>query len=703
MARHINTLCAALALALLVGCASAASPAQNRVCGTTAQQNEQAKLDQAWRTLQTTVCDRMTITSKVNRNVEYYSIANINPEWPGSFIADWQSSVRATFQSLVESKLDPYQYALAEEVMNTETPWMRRNMSRACSDVHEEWWMFSDQGHSLINWALDAFPAVYTLPNGVPWQNQATLPIYDDITFNGLLAEMDALCTFYSARISGDWWTQAFNYVDARGGFIPDFAVYQQLDSIAFVISSTLNSTLGQNNILVDGLNLRQFPYTAQQLADLYAAMDTTSACASAYMTYTMNVALPLTVPVTNNAQWWALRDNGMRCDIEMAINIYNMTTDRAQYLFDFGRATLEPLVTATNASMYSLIPDYLGWNKTFIHASPTLSASFNVTFIGVTPADVTTLSKYSNSTVWREFQHACIQRVQEHYNLQYSTTTTAQFTLPIDNRINNGGGGYMQPYSGRPDRNLFTTTYVAVRPQQIRDRIVSVWNHEMAHFVQFTAAQTAACETCHSRSLSSFLSYAILDYVFSFWTYGYNFGTGNTVRAVTEGHATFIEWFVQTKEINWMNKAETTAESVSYTERLLGMLINMGYWAPNGWVDDTDCALYYQTHSSQPSASFNSFRNLCAARRVEPMWSGTALAYMSGAIYAQNMYERAKAACGAAFDRRYFISMHYAHGVQSLWVLDRMYNDYINSGCQKAVSERGDCWRNIAPPKPAI
>jgi hypothetical protein len=68
-----------------------------------------------------------------------------------------------------------------------------------------------------------------------------------------------------------------------------------------------------------------------------------------------------------------------------------------------------------------------------------------------------------------------------------------------------------------------------------------------------------------------------------------------------------------------------------------------------------------------------------------------------------QDYFVQAQTACGTAFDGPYFVSLAYSHGVNSLAVWRRIVGDYIDSGCQKTLTERGDCWRNVAPPKPTI
>jgi hypothetical protein len=242
------------------------------------------------------------------------------------------------------------------------------------------------------------------------------------------------------------------------------------------------------------------------------------------------------------------------------------------------------------------------------------------------------------------------------------------------------------------------------VSPTIFRNSSVTLVSHAEL-FTAMLQFGMSACETCYTRryasQFGSFPSSAGID-----WSFDLFLSVWNSEPVMTEGMLTFYENDYENQVSQYLTPEQRLNQNYFYNNRrILTAILNLGYWAPNGtgWVDDDECALYNQEHAYFPSATFAAARAKCAAIRTAPVADPVTIWYMNGMQYFRDWFAEAQFVCGTAFDPQYFISMMFAHNVNPLAVTERIYRDYIDSGCQQTLTVRGDCWRNVAPPKPTI
>jgi len=683
---------------MVVALATAATMAEDGRCAGMPQQLEQEKLDNLYKAYLYWQCGRTSVSCKFFRFTEFYSMAAQNAEFPGDMVSEWAQWPIA-FQQLDPKKLNKYDYAQAAWFFNNTSPFVHDGMSQQCANTLEDWWMFASAGQWYKNMA-------YYLPNdGEPYQEFYTVPVYDDTTFNGMILEMNAVCPWIQARIADDWWAQAHAYTTGRGGFIPDYQVGQQLGDMDFMINYVLNASMGVSNPLVENLFARGFPLTFPQYTDLLTAMVAAQACVVDYFDYTLAVAPPLTVPIADDRAWYNARAPS-QCTAEFTEQFYGLTPARAKYLFDVWRADLAALIPPLNASFYANYPTYLGWNKTNIHLNEPLAAMMGVEFLGYPDVEICqTWNEYANGTNFRAIQHQSLQQISDVSSAVWSYSSTVPPMLIKDvpfcgyltgNAYANGWPGGIDPYEPS------SQTQIESQPLDFRNASAPVLIHEMTHIHQQAAAMLSACPQCWARRMSTQIQ-GFASGINLGLAYGYNaMALFSSAYMVFEGGATFTGHDHAYAQGVYSYFQQLDDKMQLARSRLLGGLLQVGYWAPagQGWTSDTECAVYRQNHDWSPASSFNSARNSCAGRRVNgPLSSPGLMWYAMGYQMFKDFYIEAKATCGAAFDAPYFISIHYSQGVKNIRTTEMMYRDYIDCGCCKTIfSEFGDCWRTVQP-----
>jgi hypothetical protein len=694
-----------VALLCAAACVLAASPAQNRVCGTTAQQNEQGALDTVWNTYAAFWCARNTIGCKVLRQPAWYPVGVSNVELPGAMIADWQAVVRPAFQALVQSKLDPYDYAMAREVMDVDSPFSRPGMTPVCADALEEWAMFrSDQQAILSVMAYDTDATQY----GPAYLQAGVAPVYDATTYAGLVAELDAYCPYTQARIAGDWWTAAYNYANGRGGLIPFSALVDQLTNMAFIGTYYLDSSLLTANPLVASVIARGYMPTAQELTDTYAAMDAAVACLSDYYDYTLAVAPPLAAATTDNLDWFNLRvPFPLNCTWEYATLVTGMTPARAQYLFDTLTAELDALVPQLAADMAAAQPTYLGYNLTFLHLDEAYcAANGTIAFLGYPAAEICdTQNVYANGTTFLAIEQAAMQKVRDNQQLFRTLGTQNRAALlpedPVCGFLTERSAIFASP-SGDQQNLPAGNPFVALWPNFFRETTTGYMLGEEARSNVLTFAAYSACPTCYARRYSSY-THLWAAYAGLGDSYGLGASTQLTFATpVFDGARAYVSNAYAFDQTNFYTPEERLDYQFVYARQtLLDAIKSLGYWAPLGWLSDDDCAVYSQNSDWAPAATYAAAVSECASRRLDyTAGSPNAMFTVNGAQYMRDYYAQAQLECGAAFDGPYFVSLASAHGATSLGVWRRIVEDYIGSGCEKTLTVLGDCWRVIAPPR---
>ena len=689
-----------LAFALLVSAVLSATPSQDRRCGTSAQAAEQNKLDLLMNRTIDMQCRRSTLACKSYNFQEFYGLGHWDPEFPGTFKQQWQLVAQQGFQQLEETKLDPYDYAAANEFFNRDAPWTRPGLDQECVDVMEDYAILSPNGAGFAFFYLPYFYQ-FDPAYGEAWQQVNTVPVYDAYSYQGLVLELQAVCPFVQARIQGDWWAVARQYVTSRGGFIPSWPVQIQFPRMLDMINVQYNSALGLSNPVIAAIKARGYPISPAELSATFAAMDQAKACVQQYYNYTVASAVPYTTSTTSNEDWYQKRAPA-KCSRQYGVYFQSVTPERAQYQFDLWKATMETLIPQISAEMLALVPDYLGYNKTYIHATESLAASLNVTFIGWPNVQMcTTPNVYSNGTGYLSVVQATVQKVLENQHTMRTVGSPARFQLAKTLHTCNGFAGNafniisVNQHSKHVPSAVNT---VGFWPTYFRNQTTTTANHEITHHNQFTYAAYSACETCYFRRFASTL--ANLGLIVS-WSLGY--GSYNLIAdshpQVWEGHATYSGHQFSYEYAKFYTPEEELNDKFFLTQsRYLVGVTNIGYYAPNGWTSDDECATWRQTHSWNPQSTYAAAKASCAAARIAPISGRSTIWYVSGMQFTMDYSNLAKQRCGSAFDPQYFMSLHYAHGLNSLEVTRMIYEDYINSGCQKTVTERGDCWKTVQP-----
>jgi len=525
--------------------------------------------------------------------------------------------------------------------------------------------------------------------------------------------EIAAFCPYINGRIMADWWTQAYNYVIGRGGFIPSHAVINMLNNIDFVQSYMFDSTLGLSNPLVDGSILRGYIPSAAELTAVYAAMDAAQACILDYMAYTTSVASPLTTPTANDNAWYNAR-MPTECAWEYADSLYAITPSRAVYLFEQWKLDVAAMIPVVSAQMAALVPDYMGYNLTALHLNAAFAAANNLTFIGYPTSWCTgPTNVYSNGTNYQGVLQMAGQKIQENQQLQRTVGTTARYTLvknPCSVVTLSRGLSTSVGFAGR-DPNLPEMHYIqSTAPVgYFINGTTWIMAANVAFTIQRTFAKDSACEQCFTRRLSTFHDYstAYIGLVFGFGaTYQLNPRVSRNV--VIYGNSIVSSIFTPLLTRFFTPEEQLNADYYFIQARYIEAVTYMGYWARangTGWADDTECGVWRQNNAWLPQATLAAAISSCAtaASRAPGISSTAAVWNMNGMQITKDYLQLAQAACGPAFDGPYFMSLAYSHGLNSLHITNQIYEDYIGSGCQKTITERGDCWRNVAPPKPVI
>ena len=695
-----------LALALLVVSVLGATMQEDGRCAGMPQQLEQEKMDRAWQLFSDLFNLRLTVQAKWHRLTQYYQYAYIHPEFPGDLIRDWQP-VRQAARALDPRKLDKYQYAQTMETMDKAGPFSRPGMDQVCADALEEYWMFGDECQQYTN-SIWMIPGSFRQTNA-PWQQQYIVPVYNSTTFQNLVQEVQAYCPYLQTRINGDWWLKAYQYVTARGGFVPSSGVSTILSALSYEISVNFNATLGNANPILKGVIDRGYPITLAERTQMLNALSAAQACLIQYRNYTAVVAPPLST-LTTSTDDWLIKRMPSQCAWQLAEKTYNFTPQRAKYLFDTWRADADALIAVANATMYQLYPnDYLGYNLSYVHLQESVILAMNRTFMGYSPSSICgTWNPLVNGTNYWAIELAALQKISDTTLFTRTANTMNRPMLARDTATCRflTGNGYSYTYMGH-DPNVFTTAVIESSPYFFRNTTYGVLMHEYCHVNQLGMGTDSACDKCWTRRYIPYSGEIPMQAnVMGFGSFGYfAMTTYGSMKTVSEGAATWTASFFGVEQGLFDKYEKVNEQMMIIRSRYVTAMRSAGYLAPpgQGWVSDEDCASWYQTHTWTPSSSWVAAVNLCRSTRLNiayagPSYTSTTLFYVDGMQRFKDWYSEAKAKCGSALDPRYFTSLYHAGGQKSSAVTEMLYRDYIDSGCKEIYTKYGDCWRTIQP-----
>ena len=683
-------------LTLLVASAFSATFEEDGRCGGMDQQLETQKLSKLYKRNLDFTCSRLSLGCKTEHFTEAYHFASLHPEPPGQLVQDWQS-FRQEFQQLNPHKLDKYVYAQAKYYFDVPSPFSVQGLSPQCGYAVEDYWMFSGQVQSILqlNYYLNQFGAE-------DYQQFFMVPIYDSLTFQGLIGELNAVCPFTTQRINMDWWTKAYQYaVVQHGGLIPSSGVQDLLVNMNNFINVILEPGLGTANPLVSSVIARGYQMNITEYTALLSALGNAQTCMQNYYTYTAFVAPALTTPTTSEANWRAVRTPAY-CDWEYSTLFNKLDKTKATTLFHQLKAELETLVPVLNSTMYQYYPDYLGYNQTTLHLNEALMLSLNLTFMGYQSTMCTAFNPYSNGTDWRAVAMANFQQIGD---TMLALQTFNYLGRPVFLKIAPTscvnpmlGSGYSDVRYGM-DNKMSSASFVNLSPIQFRNSSFGLMLASNQNNNKYHAVSNNACEECWDRKLASAI------YGMQSMMNIYNpFSLPGAYQYTQTHYSGMTDWFVYKHALNTtgvFNKYQKLNSQFYYARNfLLASVQALGYMTTpgQGWSSDVECAVFRQNNAWQPSASMAAAITSCATSRLAgPIGSNVAPRFVIHTEL-EAIAQRGRTLCGSKFNPQLFATLPALHGLTNFQTILDLSNDYVDAGCVSPVGQFGDCWRTVQP-----